>query len=120
MPTFIKRKCVMAQQKNREVPTYPDWTDEELTEMRTTLPSRFITVPESHAAGVIRPQEKYQEVQDVSVVAGGKTLKSEVKAVPKRKRRATKGRGTGSVRTPRVEQSDSSAVPAANGTSKDG
>ena len=87
MPTFIKRKCVIAKQKNREVPTYPDWTDEELTELRTTLPSRFITVPESHAADVIRPQEKYQEVQDVSVGAGGKTLKTEVKAAPKPKRK---------------------------------
>ena len=100
MPTFIKRKCVMARQKGREVSLYPDWTDRELTDMRKQLPSRFITVSESHAAGVIRPQEKYQEVQDVPVVSAGKTLETGCQAVkpkPKRKRKPSTAapRGTG-------------------------
>jgi len=80
----------MVQKKGREVSTYPDWTDAELAEMREKLPSRFFTVTESHAADVIRPQEKYQEVQDVPVVTAGGTLKTGSQAVkPKRKRHST-------------------------------
>jgi len=67
MPTFIKK----IGEANR------DWTHDELVTIYQGNPSRFITVPETHAADVLRPQGKYQEVDtdvlqvqaaDVSVV----------------------------------------------------
>lgn len=61
MPIFIKRKFVTVD-GSRTIAK--DWTNAELTKMRVTTPSRFLTVTESHAADVVRPQDKYQEVQD--------------------------------------------------------
>ncbi len=39
-------------------------TVEEIAEMLGTDPSAFITVPESHAAQIIRPQGRYQEIEE--------------------------------------------------------
>ncbi len=46
-------------------------TVEEIAEMLGTDPSAFITVPESHAAQVIRPQGRYQEIEEHATAEDG-------------------------------------------------
>lgn len=65
MPTFIKQKITQTEVETGVKVERRDWTEEELAQIRKELPSRFITVPESHAADVIRPQGNYQEIEDV-------------------------------------------------------
>lgn len=66
MPVFIKQRTDQVERKDGTFDVQRrDWTEEELAQIRKELPSRFITVPESHAADVIRPQGRYQEIEDV-------------------------------------------------------
>lgn len=64
MPTFIKRKTKQIEHEDYIEVVRIQYTQAELRELYATEPSRFITVSESHAADVIRPQDNYQEVPD--------------------------------------------------------
>lgn len=64
MPTFIKRKTKQIDHGDYVEVVRVNYTKAELKELRENEPSKFITVSESHAAGVIRPQDNYQEVPD--------------------------------------------------------
>jgi len=67
------------------------FSQREVTRILTEEPSRVIEVPESHAAEVIRPQGKYQEVFDATPVVRGDAEVSRKQA----QRPQRKGSGSG-------------------------
>ena len=60
MPTFIKKRTTNDPDRNRI--NFNDHSLDELVSLYKEHRSRFIEVTESHAADVLRPQGKYQEV----------------------------------------------------------
>lgn len=90
MPTFIRMRREQKVNKRTEEIVMVDnpYTDEEIAELRREHPNKFVTVPESHAADVIRPQANYQEVPD----ATDEQTRTDEAAKPARSHRSPAGR----------------------------
>jgi hypothetical protein len=65
MPKFMKNNTIVTVSKSGlETERRVLFTAEEMVERITENPSLVIEVTESHAAQVLRPQQKYQEVSE--------------------------------------------------------
>lgn len=60
MITFIKKNTT--ENPDTGIITYYEYSQEELQALYVAKPSKFIQVTESHAEQVLRPQNRYQEV----------------------------------------------------------
>ena len=90
MATFIKRLATEDETR--------DWTQEELVELWANNHSKFLTVTESHAADVLRPQGRYQEVNADELAAMVQPKQSDEAsdspAKPPRKKKQSRSRNS--------------------------